>query len=113
VTPEYNFGPTPALTNAMNYLYHEWSYKPVGFVSYGGLSGGMRGVQIAKGLATTLKMMPMYEAVPIPSVFGLIGDEGGQKVFKANEHHEKGAVSLLDETLKWAVALRTIRKPAG
>jgi len=113
VTPEYNFGPTPALTNALNYLYHEWSYKPAGFVSYGGISGGMRGVQAAKQLVTTLKMMPMYEGVPIPGVAALLADEGGTKVFRANEHHEKGAVALLEETLKWSTALRTIRKPVA
>lgn len=109
VVPEYNFGPTPALVNALNYLYHEWCYKPVGFVSYGGVSGGMRGVQVAKGLCTTLKMMPMYEAVPIPNVNALLKDEGGRKVFTPNEHHEKGAAALLTELLKWATALKTIR----
>src|SRR4051812_37151309 len=41
VAPEYNFGPTPALLNAMNYLYLEWNYKPLAFVSYGGISGGI------------------------------------------------------------------------
>src|SRR3546814_10083678 len=35
VTPEYNFGPTPALLNALNYVYTEWNYKPAAFVSYG------------------------------------------------------------------------------
>ncbi len=109
VVPEYNFGPTPALVNALNYLYQEWCYKPVGFVSYGGLSGGMRGVQVAKGLCTTLKMMPMYEAVAIPNVFPMVKDEGGKKVFTPNEHCEKGAAALLDETMKWATALKTIR----
>src|SRR5262245_52724626 len=42
VTPEYNFSSPPALVNALDYLYTEWNYKPAGFVSYGGASGGMR-----------------------------------------------------------------------
>ena len=66
VTPEYNFGPPPALINALDYVYLEWNYKAAGFVSYGGLSGGTRSVQMTKLLLTTLKMMPMYEAVNIP-----------------------------------------------
>lgn len=111
VVPEYNFGPTPALVNALNYLYHEWCYKPAGFVSYGGISGGMRGVQVTKGLCTTLKMMPMYEAVVIPNVNTLLKDDGGRKVFSANELHEKSAAALLTELHKWATALRTIRVP--
>ena len=45
VTPEYNYTLPPALVNALDTVYHEWTYKPVGFVSYGGVSGGMRAVQ--------------------------------------------------------------------
>src|SRR4051794_37691276 len=40
VTPEYNHATPPSLVNAIDYLVHEWAYKPVGFVSYGGVSGG-------------------------------------------------------------------------
>src|SRR4051812_6805747 len=43
VTPEYNAGPPPSLLNALTYLHNEWKYKPVGFVSYGGVSAGARG----------------------------------------------------------------------
>src|SRR3546814_1428758 len=55
VTPEYNFGPTPALLNALNYVYTEWNYKPAAFVSYGGVSGGIRAVQLTKPVLCTLK----------------------------------------------------------
>jgi NAD(P)H-dependent FMN reductase len=34
VMPEYNYGYTAPLKNAIDYLSHEWGYKPVGFVSY-------------------------------------------------------------------------------
>lgn len=68
VLPEYNFGPPSALLNAMNYLVREWQYKPAAFVSYGGMSGGLRAVQVTKQLLTTLKVMPMLEAVAIPNV---------------------------------------------
>src|SRR5215203_6912845 len=62
VTPEYNFGASPALLNALDYLYVEWNYKAAGFVSYGGVSGGTRSVQMTKQVLTTLKMVPVYEA---------------------------------------------------
>ncbi|MDF2688137.1 MAG: NADPH-dependent reductase, partial [Microvirga sp.] len=64
VTPEYNYAPPPALVNALNYLSREWNYAPAGFVSYGGISGGLRSVQVAKQIVTTLKMMPIPEGVP-------------------------------------------------
>src|SRR5688572_8247718 len=68
VTPEYNFGSPPALVNALNHLYQEWTYKPAGFVSYGGISGGLRSVQMSRQLLTSFKMMPMVEQVTISFV---------------------------------------------
>src|SRR5258707_13612660 len=63
VTPEYNYGMPGSLKNAFDFLSHEWNYKPVAFVSYGGMSGGMRSVQMAKGAVTTRTMMPLPEPV--------------------------------------------------
>src|ERR671925_90511 len=40
VMPEYNRTFSAPLKNALDYLYEEWRYKPVGIVSYGGVSGG-------------------------------------------------------------------------
>lgn len=39
VMPEYNYGYNAELKNAIDYLHREWQYKPVGLVSYGGVSG--------------------------------------------------------------------------
>ncbi|WP_332684990.1 NADPH-dependent FMN reductase [Bosea sp. (in: a-proteobacteria)] len=105
VTPEYNFGPTPALLNALNYVYTEWTYKPCAFVSYGGVSGGLRAVQVTKQTVTALKMMPIVEAVTVPMVSQLIKD--GK--FAANDLHRKSAAGLLTELEKWAGALKPIR----
>ncbi len=35
VRPEYNFGPSPALLNALDSLYLEWNYMPAGVIAYG------------------------------------------------------------------------------
>jgi NAD(P)H-dependent FMN reductase len=43
VAPEYNHSFSPALKNALDFLNQEWWRKPVGFISYGGASGGTRG----------------------------------------------------------------------
>ena len=106
VTPEYNFGPPPALLNALNYIYNEWNYKPCGFVSYGGLSGGMRAVQMEKQLVTTLKMMPMVEAVALPMVWNQM-NEAGQ--FASNELVDDSASAMLAELGRWAAALKPMR----
>src|SRR5664279_4125806 len=68
VTPEYNYAAPPSLVHAVDYLHREWAYKPAGFVSYGGLAGGTRAVQVAKQVITSLKVMPIPEAVAIPFV---------------------------------------------
>ncbi len=108
VTPEYNYGMAPALLNALNYLFQEWAYKPVCFVSYGGVSGGTRSVQMAKQVITSLKMMPIPEGVFIPFVSKLIED--GR--FKGGDPHDRAVAPMLDELARWAEALKVMRKNA-
>ena len=106
VTPEYNYGPPPSFVNALNYVYREWNYKPCGFVSYGGVSGGLRAVQMEKQLVTTLKMMPMVEGVTVPMVAQRLDERG---VFQSNELIDTSARQMLDELFKWAQALAPLR----
>jgi hypothetical protein len=75
-------------------------------VSYGGISGGMRAVQTEKLMVTGFKMMPMVEAVNIPFYTQFV--ENG--VFKSNETHDKAVPVMLDELLRWAEALKTLRQ---
>lgn len=106
VTPEYNATPAPALKNALDFLYHEWAYKPASFVSYGGIWAGARAVQALKPNLTQLSVMPVPEMVPIPGVSGLLDDEGN---FQGTEVHERGVGSMLDSLAKWSGALKTLR----
>ena len=94
VTPEYNYGLTAPLKNAIDYLHFEWQHKPVGFVSYGGVAAGTRAVQMLKQVVTTLKMVPLFEAVNIPFHTQFIDEEG---VLAANETMVKAAAAMLDE----------------
>ena len=107
VTPEYNFSTPPSLLNALDYLLHEWAYKPVGLVSYGGVSGGTRAAQMIKQTVTSLKMMPMVEAVTIPFFTQYVDNEA--HTFAPPEVQEKAATVMLDELLKWAEAMKTMR----
>lgn len=106
VTPEYNYGMPASLKNAIDYLHIEWQYKPVGFVSYGGVSAGTRAVQMTKQVVTTLKMTPVNEAVAIPFVRQFLDDDG---VIQANETMEGAAKAMLDELVRYAEALRPLR----
>jgi len=107
VTPEYNYSPPPSLVNALDYVYKEWNYKPCGFVSYGGVSGGLRVVQAVKMQITTLKMMPMVEGVMVPMAAGQIDD---QDRFKSNELIDQSATTLLDELRFWTDGLKAMRE---
>ncbi|HEY4216742.1 MAG TPA: NAD(P)H-dependent oxidoreductase [Gemmatimonadaceae bacterium] len=107
VTPEYDFSSPASLVNALQFLFREWAYKPVGFASYGGVSGGMRGVQMTKQLVTSLKMMPMQEAVAIPMFAQFIDNERG--AFDPGEVQEKAANVMLDELLRWTEAMKPLR----
>ena len=107
VTPEYNYGYPAALKNAIDYLHEEWQYKPVGFVSYGGVAAGTRAVQQLKQVVTTLKMVPVVESVNIPFHAQLLVD--GR--VDANETMEQAAVAMLDELARLEGALRPLRRP--
>jgi NAD(P)H-dependent FMN reductase len=106
VTPEYNYSVPAPLVNALDFVFKEWQYKPAAFVSYGGQSGGMRSVQMAKSIATALKMMAIPEGVSI-SFFAQHRDAAGK--FTGTEAHEKSANAMLDELFKWAAALKPMR----
>jgi NAD(P)H-dependent FMN reductase len=88
-------------------LHDEWAYKPVGFVSYGGASAGTRGVQMTKQIVTTLKMMPVLEAVHIPFFAQHLDARPG--TFRPPEISDEAASAMLDELLRWTEALAPLR----
>jgi NAD(P)H-dependent FMN reductase len=105
VTPEYNHSYSAPLKNAIDYLHTEWLHKPVGFVSYGGVSGGTRAVQALKPVVGALKMVALTDAVNIPFVQQQMHDG----VFVPNETTAKAATAMLDELARHDRALRNLR----
>ncbi|MCA9529654.1 MAG: NAD(P)H-dependent oxidoreductase [Myxococcales bacterium] len=105
VLPEYNYTAPPSFINAVDYLYQEWNYKPAGFVTYGGVSGGIRSTETAKHLLTSVEMAPIKQQVMIPMVAKHLEDG----VFKPTEIHEKSAQTMLDALARWAKALKSMR----
>src|SRR5271170_2834624 len=109
VTAEYNDGYPAAIKNAIDYLHQEWAYKPVGFVSYGGIAAGTRAVQQLKQVVTTLRMLPVFESVNIPFHSQFIDEEGQ---VQASEIMEQASDALLNELLRTEAALRPLRGAA-
>jgi NAD(P)H-dependent FMN reductase len=110
VTPEYNHGYSPAVKNAIDYLHHEWHYKPVGFVSYGGVAAGTRAMQQLKQVVTALRMLPLTDAVNIPFHTQFLDDEGS---VQPNEVMEQAADAMLDELIRVEATLRPLRQPVA
>lgn len=57
VTPEYNHSFPGPLKVALDSVRAEWQAKPVAFVSYGGLSGGLRAVEALRRVVAELHMV--------------------------------------------------------
>lgn len=108
VTPEYDHGPPASLLNALQYLVKEWAYKPMGFVSYGGVAGGTRSTNTLKMTVTALKIVPIVEAVSIPFFVQHIDEETG--AFSPPKLQEDAAMLMLKELLRWSEALRPLRE---
>ena len=108
VTPEYDHGPPASLLNAMQYLVQEWAYKPMAFVSYGGVSAGTRSVAMLKPIASALKLVPIVESVSIPFFAKFIDEERGE--FDPGTVQCEAARVMLDELHRWAEALRPMRE---
>lgn len=106
VTPEYNYSFPASIKNALDYLFSEWHGKPVAFVSYGGISGGMRAVQELKIPITTLGMMPLPQAVNIPFFAQYITDGS----FIGDEKLQNSANAVLSSLKPWTEALKTMRE---
>jgi NAD(P)H-dependent FMN reductase len=85
VTPEYNHSFTAPLKNALDYLNAEWAHKPVGLVSYGGLSGGSRAVTALEPVLSNLALLTVQANVEIAWVAEHLVDD----VFQPTDRHER------------------------
>jgi NAD(P)H-dependent FMN reductase len=109
VTPEYNYAMPAPLKNALDFLVHEWAYKPAAFVSYGGVAAGQRSATLARVPISALRMMPIPEGVTIP----FAGKHVQDGKFVAPDEANKASKAVLDELHKWAGPLAGMRKPAA
>lgn len=107
VTPEYNHSYPAALKQAIDFANAEWHAKPVGFVSYGGVSGGLRAVEHLRAVFAELHAVTLRDTVSLhnyPQLFG--GD--GRLLDPAPVNG--AAKKMLDSLAWWAFALRRARE---
>ena len=107
VTPEYNYGPSAVLKNALDWVYQEWNRKAAAFVSYGG-TGGIRSVQQLRLTAIELQLAPIRHSVHIPATVLWAHFQGGD-VDKGLAELERPANVMIDDLLWWTAALKAAR----
>jgi NAD(P)H-dependent FMN reductase len=111
VAPEYNYGPSAVLKNAIDWVYPEWNRKPVAFVSYGSAIGA-RGVQQLRLTAIEVQLAPIRSSVLIP-VATLWAHYTGGDVDAGLAELEAPAGAMIDDLLWWTAALKTARAGAS
>ena len=107
VTPEYNYGSSAVLKNAIDWVYPEWNRKAAGFVSFGSAMGA-RAVQQLRETAIELQLAPIRSSVHVPVATLWAHFQGGD-VDAALAELGTPAAAMLDDLLWWTAALKTAR----
>lgn len=107
VLPEYDHGPPASFLNAVQYLVHEWRYKPMGIVSYGGVSGGTRSMTAILPTLVGLEIVPVASRVSIPFFSKHFDAQTG--TFAPGDVQDQAAKAMLDDLVGWTDALRPLR----
>lgn len=92
ITPEYNHGPPGVLKNTLDWVGPPWKDKPVGLISYGGISGGIRAVEQLRSITIELGLVNVANAIHF-LFFAKAFESGEQPNESTNENLKK----MLDE----------------
>lgn len=108
VTGEYNHGYPAVLKNALDYVYFEWNKKPVGFISYGSVSGA-RVIEQLRQVVVELQLVPVKNSIHIPGqvVMAIKKGEGGENPFESLNAQKD---SFITNLVWWVKALKVARE---
>ncbi|SFS72768.1 NAD(P)H-dependent FMN reductase [Paenibacillus sp. 453mf] len=104
IVQEYNHGLSGALKNAIDSAREAWNNKAAGIVSYGS-TGGARAAEHLRGICGEL----LIADVRIHPTLSLFTDFENGSVFKPQELHLANVNAMLDQTVAWSGALKTLR----
>ncbi|MDG4765863.1 NAD(P)H-dependent oxidoreductase [Solwaraspora sp. WMMD406] len=105
ITPEYNHSFTAPLKNLIDWHRTQWQAKPVAFVSYGGLSGGLRAVEQLRQVFAELHAATIRDTVSFHAVWEQFGPDGNLRTSDA----ATPAKVMLEKLIWWAAALKDAR----
>ncbi|MBM7489533.1 NAD(P)H-dependent FMN reductase [Micromonospora luteifusca] len=103
VTPEYNHSYPAALKSVIDWHNVQFHAKPVAFVSYGGLSGGLRAVEHLRVVFAELHAVTTRDTVSFHSAWEQFDGDG-----RPRDPHgpATAAKTLLDQVTWWARVLK-------
>lgn len=107
VTPEYNHGYPASLKAVIDAAYEEWFAKPVAFVSYGGISGGVRAVEQLRQVFAALHCVTLRDTVMFVNAWERF-DTAGELI--EPDSYEPALQHMLERLAWWARALRSARE---
>ena len=97
ITPEYNHSFPGVLKNALDWVGKPWIDKPVGFISYGGISGGTRAIEQLRLVAAELGLIQVAAAIHFP-FFKTAFDEQEQPL--RMDYYTQAISKMLDEIIR-------------
>ncbi|MFC8433053.1 NADPH-dependent FMN reductase [Streptomyces sp. NPDC057253] len=106
LTPEYNHSFPAPLKVAIDWNYTQWQAKPIGFVSYGGLAGGLRAVEQLRQVYAEMHAVTLRDTVSFHGARATFDADGNPK---EPEGCAAAAKTMLDQLVWWGVALREAR----
>ena len=109
VTPEYNHGYPAPLKALIDSVGSEWQAKPVAFVSYGGISGGLRAVEQLRQVFAELHTVTVRDSVSFASAWEQFDAAG---TLLSPERPQRTMANALSQLHWWAIALRDARRAA-
>lgn len=106
VTPEYNHGYPAPLKELIDSFGEEWHAKPVAFVSYGGISGGLRAVEQLRLVFAELHAVTIRDSVSFAGAWEQF-DAGG--TLRNPDRAERSMDAMLRRLHWWTIALANAR----
>ncbi|XHB98876.1 NAD(P)H-dependent oxidoreductase [Nitratireductor sp. ac15] len=102
ITPEYNHSYPASLKQAIDVAQQEWHAKPVAFLSYGGMGGGIRAVEHLRAVMPEVHATTIRNTISLHNVWSLFDEEGN---FSEPERYNESVDAMFQQLIWWARAL--------
>jgi NAD(P)H-dependent FMN reductase len=103
VTPEYNHGYPASIKSLIDWHFSTWKCKPVAFVSYGGVAGGLRAVEQLRQVFAEMHATTVRDTVSFDRFWKRFDQNG---VLTDPREANDAAAVLLERLSWWALTLR-------